>query len=214
MPNIALLQVPSRGSPRQMKENVMHSRSTRTWLAVAAVSISSASLAQQPAAPAAAPAAPAAASISQSLGVVVFPSKNQTAAQQSSDEGYCYGWAKTQSGIDPMSIKPAAAAPAATPDPNTAGQGDRARGAVRGAALGTAVGAIAGDTGKGAAIGAVTGVAAGGSSRRQAKQAAATQQQQAQAQADQQAQASIDQQKAAYNKTFATCMEGKGYSAR
>ena len=152
-------------------------------------------------------------SISSSLGVVVFPSKNQTAAQQSSDEGYCYGWAKTQSGIDPMAIKPATAAPAPTQDPATAGSGARASGAVKGAAAGTAIGAIAGDTGKGAAIGAATGVMAGGAAKRRAQKDAAAQQQQAQAAAGQQAQASIEQQKATYNKSFATCMQGKGYSA-
>jgi membrane protease subunit (stomatin/prohibitin family) len=145
--------------------------------------------------------------------VVVFPSKNQTPAQQSSDEGYCYGWAKTQSGIDPMAIKPETAQAAPTQDPSTAGSGSRARGAARGAVAGTAIGAIAGDTGKGAAIGAATGVMAGGASKRQAQKDAANQQQQAQAAAGQQAQASIDQQKATYNKTFATCMQGKGYSA-
>ncbi len=145
--------------------------------------------------------------------MVVFPSKNQTAAQQSSDEGYCYGWAKTQSGIDPMSIKPATAAPAPTQDPATAGQGARVSGAARGAVAGTAIGAIAGDTGKGAAIGAATGAMAGGSAKRRAQKDAAAQQQQSQDAAAQQAQASIEQQKATYNKTFATCMQGKGYSA-
>jgi hypothetical protein len=180
------------------------------WSGLAATCVVSCLYAQQAAAPA--PAAPS--SLSSSLGVVVFPSKNQTATQQSSDEGYCYGWAKTQSGIDPMAIKPVTAQAAPTQDPSTAGTGDRAKGAVGGAVAGTAIGAIAGDAGKGAAIGAVTGVVAGGAAKRRAQKEAAAQQQQAQATADQQAQASIDQQKATYNKTFATCMEGKGYSAR
>ncbi len=178
------------------------------WFGLAAACLVSGVYAQQPAAP----VAPA--SLSGSLGVVVFPSKNQTPAQQSSDEGYCYGWAKTQSGIDPMSIKPVVAQAAPTQDPATAGTGNRAKGAVGGAVAGTAIGAIAGDTGKGAAIGATTGLLAGGAAKRRAKQDAEAQQQQAQAAAQQQAQASIDQQKATYNKTFATCMEGKGYSAR
>ncbi len=54
---------------------------------------------------------------------------------------------------------------------------------------------------------------AGGASKRRAQKDAAAQQQQAQAASAQQAQASVDQQKATYNKTFATCMQGKGYSA-
>jgi hypothetical protein len=182
------------------------------WFSLAALCLVSGAYAQQTAAPAGPPAAPA--SLSGSLGVVVFPSKNQTPAQQSSDEGYCYGWAKTQSGIDPMSIKPVVAQAAPTQDPSTAGTGARAKGAVGGAVAGTAIGAIAGDTGKGAAIGATTGLLAGGAAKRRAKKDAEAQQDQAQAAAQQQAQASIDQQKATYNKTFATCMEGKGYSAR
>jgi Glycine-zipper domain len=194
----------------------MRSLPVNAWFGVAAAVAVSGVFAQQAAAPAAAPpAAPPAApaSISSSLGVVVFPSKNQTPAQQSNDEGYCYGWAKTQSGIDPMTIKPAAVQPAPTEDPSTAGSGSRARGAARGAAGGAVIGAISGDAGKGAAIGASAGVLAGGANKRRAQQDAAAQQQQAQAAAGQQAQASIEQQKAIYNKSFATCMQGKGYSA-
>jgi hypothetical protein len=189
----------------------MRSSSLNAWFGLAAAGVVFGVYAQQAPAPA---ATPAASSISASLGVVVFPSKNQAPTQQSADEGYCYGWAKTQSGIDPMSIKPVAAQAAATPDPSTAGTGDRAKGAVGGAVAGTAIGAIAGDTGKGAAIGATTGLLAGGAAKRRAQKDAQAQQQQAQDAAAQQAQASIDQQKATYNKTFATCMEGKGYSAR
>jgi len=46
------------------------------------------------------------ASLSSSLGLYTFPAKNQTAQQQANDETYCFGWAKTQRGIDPMNIKP------------------------------------------------------------------------------------------------------------
>ena len=41
---------------------------------------------------------------------MVFPAKNQTPGQQNTDEGFCFGWAKNQSGIDPMAIKPVTAA--------------------------------------------------------------------------------------------------------
>lgn len=181
---------------------------TGTWIGFL-FSCSTAVVSAQQSAP---PAPPA--SLSSSLGVVVFPSKNQTPAQQSKDEGYCFGWAKTQSGIDPMAIKPLSPDAQAAQNPADAGTGDRVKGAAGGAVAGTAVGAIAGDAGKGAAIGAVTGVVAGGAAKRRAQKEAAAQQQQAQAAAAQQAQASIDAQKATYNKTFATCMEGKGYSAR
>jgi hypothetical protein len=175
--------------------------------------VSSSAWAQQPSAPPAAPAAAPTASLSSSLGVVVFPSKNQTPQQQSADEGDCFGWAKSNTGIDPMA--PVQAAPVQpTQDPSTAGQGSRVAGAAGGAAAGAAIGAIAGDAGKGAAIGATTGVIAGGAAKRRAQAQASQQQQQAQANAAAQTQAAAAQQKAAYNKAFAVCMEGKGYSAR
>src|SRR6185369_10553357 len=98
-------------------------------LSIAMLLVSSALCAQQAAKPAAAPP-PAAASLSQSLGVVVFPAKNQSAATQSSDEGYCYGWAKTNTGIDPMAPPPTQAAAVAPPPPDPGGQ--RVAGAARG----------------------------------------------------------------------------------
>ena len=73
--------------------------------------------------------------------------------------------------------------------------------------MGTAVGAIAGNTGKGAAIGATMGVFSGAGARHQAKQQAAAQQQQA-------AQASVAEQKGTYNRAFAACLEGKGYTVK
>jgi hypothetical protein len=155
-------------------------------------------------------AAPTAASgsLSSSLGLYAFPAKNQTAQQQANDETYCFGWAKTQTNIDPMNIKPLA------PDQQTAAaqadsatQGARAGGAARGAAGGAIIGAIAGDAGTGAAAGAAAGAMAGGSARRQARR-------DAQAQAQQQADASVAQQKATYNKAFSACMEGKGYTIK
>jgi len=169
-------------------------------------------IAQQPP-PASTPAPTTAGSLSSSLGVYVFPAKNQTAQQQSTDEGTCYGWARSQTGIDPMDIKPPASQPSQQQSANTGG-GQRVKGAAGGAAAGAAIGAIAGDAGKGAAIGATTGVLAGGAARRQARKEAAAQQQQQQAAANQQAQAAVAQQKATYNKAFSACMEGKGYTVK
>jgi len=181
--------------------------------------VSSTGLSQQPppAAPPAAAPAPAAggqSSLSSSLGVFVFPAKNQTATQQSGDEGACFDWAKSQTGIDPMNIKPPAPAQPAQGQASNPGAGAPARGAVRGAAVGAVGGAIGGNAGKGAAIGAATGVVAGGVARRRGQQEAAAEQQQQVAAADQQAQAAIAQQKATYNKAFSACMEGKGYTVK
>ena len=161
-----------------------------------------------PSAPAATPAPTAAAapgSLSSSLGVIVFPAKDQSSGQQSTDEQACYGWAKSKTGIDPAHIT------APQPDPNAqaanSGGGERARGAARGAAGGALVGAVAGDAGTGAAVGATVGAISGGAAKRRAKKDAAAQQ-------EQQAQAAIAQQHATYNKAFSACMEGKGYTVK
>ncbi len=76
-----------------------------------------------------------------------------------------------------------------------------------GAAGGAAIGAIAGDTGKGAAIGAVVGGVRG----RRAKKAGDYNQQQSNnaAAAAKEKELSDD-----YNKAFAVCMEGKGYTVK
>jgi hypothetical protein len=145
--------------------------------------------------------------------VYVFPAKNQSSSQQSTDEGACYGWARSQTGIDPMNVTAPPPSQPSQAQASSAG-GERARGAVRGAAAGAAIGAVAGDAGKGAAIGATTGVVAGGAAKRRGQQEAAAQEQQQQAAAAQQQQAAIAQQKATYNKAFSACMEGKGYTVK
>src|SRR5579864_2435719 len=81
--------------------------------------------------------------------------------------------------------------------------GERVRGAARGAAGGAAIGAIAGDAGKGAAIGAVGGTMVGGSRARQNQRAAAANQQA-------QSQGAID----TFNRAYAACMEGRGYTIK
>ena len=183
------------------------------YAAGAALLLSLSLQAQQPQAAAPA-AAPAAGPLSSSLGVYVFPAKGQAPQQQSNDETACFGWAKTQTGIDPMAIVPQVQPAQQGQSTANAGSGSVARGAVGGAVAGTAVGAVAGNTGKGAAIGATVGVLSGAAHRNQAKQQAAAQEQQAAAQQQQQAQASVAQQKATYNRAFAACLEGKGYTVK
>lgn len=183
------------------------------WLAgLAAFMVSAAVPAQQPSVSTPAPSPPP--TLSSSLGVFVFPAKNQSAQQQSTDEATCFGWAKSQTGIDPMGIKPQSAPAQQTASTANAGAGAPVRGAVGGAVAGTAIGAVAGNAGKGAAIGATTGVLAGAAAKRRAKEEAAAKQQQQEQAAAQQAQASVTQQKATYNKAYSACMEGKGYTVK
>ena len=86
------------------------------------------------------------ASAGQALGqdLIVYPAKDQSQKQMEKDKYDCYSWAKQQSGFDPMQTPPPPSAPASTPPPGSA-TGGVVRGGAGGAALGAAVGGIAGD---------------------------------------------------------------------
>lgn len=133
--------------------------------------------------------------------VFVYPNKGQSTEQTDQDKYACYQWARQQSGYDPMAAAGAGAAP-----PPAAAQGGAVRGAARGAVGGAAIGAIAGDTGKGAAIGAATGGLFGGMRQREAN---AQQHQQAQQQS-----AAAAGRADTYNRAYAACLEGRGYTVR
>ena len=140
--------------------------------------------------------------IAKGLGLYVFPSNNQNQKTQDADEMACYKWAKEQTGVDPIN-----------PPDVQASQVDRSvdgtavRGAARGAAAGAAIGAIAGDAGEGAAIGAVIGGLRG----RRAKVVGDEMEQQSNNQA---AAAKQKELMDNFNKAFAACMEGKGYTVK
>jgi len=178
----------------------MSHRSVQTSPVVALLVILVAGIAaaQQPAAQ----PQPATKTMSQSLGLAVFPAKGQAAAQQGTDESYCYNWAKQQTGYDPVAPPPPP--PAA---PVEAKKGGAVKGAAKGAAAGAAVGAVAGDTSEGAAIGATAGAVKG--RRDQKKDTAA-----AQKESEQKAQAAGQAQTDQYKKAFSACLEGKGYSVK
>jgi hypothetical protein len=127
---------------------------------------------------------------------IAYPSKGQSQQQQQKDDGACYSWAKSNTGIDPATL-------AANPPPPPPAGGERLRGAARGAAGGAAIGAIAGDAGKGAAVGAVGGTMLGGARARNNKQAAA-------ASAQAQTQGAMD----TFNRAWGACMDGRGYSVK
>lgn len=141
-------------------------------------------------------------SISKSLGLYVFPSKNQNAATQDADETACYKWAKEQTGYDPMNPTVYKAAQV-----DTAPDGAMIKGGAVGAAGGAAIGAIAGDAGKGAAIGAILG----GVRARRSKVVGDEMEQQANNQAATEASKTAAND---YNKAFSACMEGKGYTVQ
>jgi hypothetical protein len=134
--------------------------------------------------------------------LIVYPKADQSQEQQQKDEYECYQFAKGNSNFDPMAMPTASSAPPAKA-PST-GQT-----AFRGAALGTAVGAIAnGKSGakKGAGIGGVSGLLMGGARSSDNKK----QQDQWQQQQQQQYLAGRNN----YNRAYAACMEGRDYSVR
>jgi hypothetical protein len=134
--------------------------------------------------------------------LIVFPAKGQSTQQMEKDKGTCYTWAKQQTGVDPVAL----AQKGATQAPPAGPQGERVKGAAKGAAAGAVVGAIAGDAGTGAAIGAATGTMAGGAQQRgKARTQQETQQQQ---------QAQMKQDLDKYNRAYAACLEGKGYTVK
>ena len=137
-----------------------------------------------------------------SMGVFVFPANDQTQEKQDADEAACFGWAKNQTGYDPMNPTQVQAKQV-----DKSADGSTLRGAAGGAAAGAAIGAIAGDAGEGAAIGAILGALGGAGSRQQRLQ---QQQQYNEAEA-------AAQQRAMKNnfiKAFSACMEAKGYTVK
>ncbi|OLL31188.1 hypothetical protein BTH42_13360 [Burkholderia sp. SRS-W-2-2016] len=128
---------------------------------------------------------------------IAYPAKGQSAQKQQQDEGACYSWAKSNTGVDPTAVANAPPPPSGP----AVGGGERVQGAARGAAGGAVIGAIAGDAGKGAAIGATTGTVVGGSRARQNRRAQA-----AQSQAN--TQGAMD----TFNRAWAACMQGRGYT--
>ena len=133
--------------------------------------------------------------------LVIYPRDGQDQETQDKDNYECYGWSKDQSGFDPM------AAPTATEPPPQ--QQAKKGGVVRGAARGAAVGGIV-DGSDGAKTGAAVGAVTGGVRRRsQGKQEA-----QAQAQYEQEQAAQYQASRDGYNRAYAACMEGRGYSVQ
>ena len=74
----------------------------------------------------------------------VYPAHGQSPQQQQQDQYQCYEFAKSETGFDPTTATP----PSSQPQKNTFGHG-----LFGGALLGTAIGAIAGNTGEGCKAG-------------------------------------------------------------
>lgn len=133
--------------------------------------------------------------------LIVFPADGQDAEQQNKDEYECYGWAKNQSGFDPMALPTATEAP----PQQEAQKGGAGRGAVGGAAIG----AIVGDSDS-AKKGAAAGALVGGARRNRQRQGEA----QKQANWEQEQAQQYAAARTTYNRAYGACLEGKGYSVK
>ncbi len=139
--------------------------------------------------------------------VIVFPAKGQSQDQTEKDKFDCYQWAKQQTGFDPMQV-PKTSSP---PPQQQAREGGRLKGAAGGAIAGVAIGKIAGKSGsKGAAYGAGAGALLGG--MRQSGQR--RDDEQARQQWEQDQAAAYAQKRNTYNRAYAACLEGKGYTVK
>lgn len=129
--------------------------------------------------------------------VFVYPSKGQSSQQQERDQSECYTWAKSNTGYDPANPESGASQPSQAPQ--------QTGGVVRGAVGGAVLGAIVGDSSKAAGRGAVVGGLFGGVRQSRGNQQAQQQQQQRQ-------QAGQSARRNDYNRAYAACLKGRGYT--
>ncbi|MGB9417342.1 MAG: hypothetical protein WCB58_13585 [Acidobacteriaceae bacterium] len=132
------------------------------------------------------------------VGLYVYPQKNQSATQQLTDEQQCYNSAKTQTGYDPNATSSAPKAKSKKSNDDR----DVAKGAAHGAI-------ISGATGGDAAAGARRGAIIGGirSKREKKKDDEAKQKTEAK-------QTGQDKQKDDFKRATSACLDARGYSVR
>jgi hypothetical protein len=151
--------------------------------------------------------------IAAALSVYAFPANGQSSAQQSKDQGACYTWAVSTTGVDPFHASQQAQqqqqlAAQQAQSVQQGEQGAGVTGAAGGAAGGALIGAIAGDAGKGAAIGAAVGFF-GRRIRAREREEEAEQQQSWQTQTAQQ---NFGAQMNSFKKAFSACLEAHKYT--
>lgn len=131
----------------------------------------------------------------------IYPNNGQSEEQQEADQYQCYGWARKETGFDPM------ATPQATEPPpqQEAKKGGVGRGALRGAAVGAVI-----DGSDGAKTGALAGGAVGGMRRADQNR----KQQHAQEQWEQEQAQQYQAARNNYNRAYAACLEARGYTVR
>ena len=133
--------------------------------------------------------------------LIIFPNEGQSNEQLEADKFACYGWAKNQSGFDPMAPPMTTTAPPKT----DAKKGGTVKGSLRGAAIGGIIGGSDGAK-KGAGAGAVMGTARRNDQKRSEAQA--------QKNWEQEQTAICTQNRNLYNRNYSPCLKGKNYTVR
>jgi hypothetical protein len=155
-------------------------------------------------------------SLAATMDVYVFPTKGQTAEQQSTDEASCYNWAVQNTGNDPFALQKQSQqaqqqADQAQQEIAQSGKGAGAVGAVGGAAAGALIGEIAGHSASAAAgWGALAGAVIARRRTAHAKEEASEQVEQQ----NQQAQQATAEQIQNFKKAFSVCLEAKNYMVK
>lgn len=134
--------------------------------------------------------------------LMIFPAKGQSDATMEQDKFSCYGWAKGQTGFDPMKVPTTS-----TPAPS---QQQKSGGVVRGALGGAALGAIIGDSSRSARNAGAAGALIGGVRQSSANNATA----QKTEQWKQQEANTYANNRSQYDRAYSACLEGKGYTVK
>jgi len=149
----------------------------------------------------------------------VYPSKGQSEKQMEKDKFECYGWAKQQSGFDPMNppsqqeLEAKAWQNLQSQQQTQQGDGSEVgEGVVKGAVGGAIVGEVVSDEpGAGAVIGGLIGGIHGSQKEEQKQQEQERQRQHA---IQQEAQVELKRLRDTYNRAYAACLEGRGYTVK
>ena len=155
-------------------------------------------------------------SLAATMNVYVFPTKGQTAQQQSTDEASCYNWAVQNTGNDPFALQKQSQqaqkqADQAQQQIAQSGKGAGAVGAVGGAAAGALIGEIAGHSASAAAgWGALAGAVIARRRTHRAKEEASEQVEEQ----NQQAQQATAEQVENFTKAVSVCLEAKNYMVK
>jgi uncharacterized protein YcfJ len=136
--------------------------------------------------------------------LMIFPAKGQSAETQEQDKFSCYGWAKGQSGFDPMAV------PTTTTAPPKSKQGSVAGSTAKGAIGGAVLGKIVGGNKKSAKRGALAGGLVGGVSRSSKN----SKSERKQAEWEQKEANNYANNRNSYNRAYSACLEGKGYTVK